>query len=89
MPPISAPLPTGTTTAAGGSGIWSSSSSAITPYPSNCVGSMPSSKNGTCASAAKRLPSSLAKSRSVPASRISAPSPSIRASFESDAPAGA
>ena len=88
MPPASAPLPIGVTTVPGVTGDWSRISSAIAPYASYWSGSAPSSKNGSPASAAYARATSLASSRSAPATRTSAPSSPSSASLRSAAPGG-
>ena len=71
IPPINAPLPTGTITASIGWGH-RQSSRAIVPAPSAIAGSRPSSMNLRPCCSAKRRASFLAASKSVPASRTSA-----------------
>jgi hypothetical protein len=88
-PTSSAPLPTGTITAAGGRGACSRISSPIARYPANWAGSAPSSKNGRSSADANARAASFASSTSTPTKRTSAPRASMRSSLVRLVPPGA
>ena len=83
IPPSSAPLPSGTTTAAGGlARADRGSRAAIAAVPLVLPPARPPSANsGNPAASAKRAASALASSKSAPTSRTSAPKRSISSSF--------
>ncbi len=87
-PMMSAPLPTGTITVAGGRPSCRRISSPIASYPSNCAGSAPSSKNGRSFAVACSRARSFDSSRSAPTECSSAPSCSRIATFASLDPSG-